>query len=115
MYHSLIRIQVLTKSLHLPVPFCLGLALQFSRMLVASLVDVGLVLKSKHLLRISKDCSVWKCLGCKNGYRVPHDVDMLTIMIYDLWKLRPLTQLSSRWASTLSVHWPEMIQFKIPI
>lgn len=41
-------------------------------------------------------------LRLQNACRVPHAVDMLTIVIYDPWKFRPLIQLSSRWASALS-------------
>lgn len=41
-------------------------------------------------------------LRLQNACRVPHAVDMLTVVIYDPWKFRPLIKLSSRWASALS-------------
>lgn len=72
--------------------FCLGLAflLQFSRMRIASLAYVGLALKSKAFFEDVKGLWRMEMLRLQKACRVPHAVDMLTTVIYDPWKFRPL-------------------------
>lgn len=53
-------------------------------------------------------------LRLENAYTVPHAVDMLTLVIYDLWK-QAFDIAVIKVGLAQSVHCPEMIQFKIPI
>lgn len=82
---------------------------------IARIANVRLALKSKASFEDMKRLLGMEMLRLQNAYRVPHAVDMLTIVIYDLWKFRPLIQLSSRWTSAPSVHCSEMICFKLSI